>query len=134
MSSKKTSFSSNRAFWCEVLNQVCLIVRMYWKSLVIILLVLYKKIWLICVMSILLSNRRKKRLKPNVKYVISQHTHRNNLSIQFLLVESPCMLDVIFLNVGIVFLVHLPIRMPIANLQNERNGGVSNADVTFQLQ
>ena len=53
-------------------------------------------------------------------------------SLQFLLVELPCMLEVMSLNLGIVFLIHLSIHMHTKNLQNKRNGEVGNADVAVE--
>ena len=55
---------------------------------------------------------------------------RTSLSLKLLLVELPATLEVMFLNAGIAFLIHLSSHVPTTNFENRRNGGVCNTDVT----
>ena len=59
---------------------------------------------------------------------------RSNLSPQLLLVKSPYRLELSFLNVGTIFLVHLFTYTSTISFQSEINGEVGNGDFSVELR
>ena len=51
---------------------------------------------------------------------------------QVLLMKSPAKLEVMFLNVGIAFIVHLSSHIPTTNFENRRSSEVCNTDFAVQ--